>query len=87
MWVYPELRTLGDVPDYWARHDPSRLALRTADRAIAFDAFDRVTSQVAHLIAAELAEPGGFLGFLGKNSLDLYFALFGAAKTRSGLVI
>lgn len=87
MWVYPEIRTLGDVPDYWARHDPSRLAMRTADRAIAFDAFDRVTNQVAHLIASELAAPGGFVGFLGKNCPDLYFALFGAAKTRSGLVI
>ena len=87
MWVYPEIRTLGQYADYWARHDPSRLALRTADRAIRFDELDRIANQVAHLIAGGLAQPGGFVGFLGKNSADLYFALFGAAKTRSGLVI
>jgi acyl-CoA synthetase (AMP-forming)/AMP-acid ligase II len=88
MWVYPEIRTLGQYPEYWARHDPGRLALRTETRAVDFSEFDRIANQVGnYAIDAEIATPGALVGFMGKNSLDFYFALFGIAKTRAGLVI
>ena len=88
MWVYPEIRTLGQYPEYWARHDPGRPALRTLDRTVSFAEFDRAANRVAnHMIAHAWAAPGQLVGFLGRNSLDFYFALFGTAKTRAGLVI
>ncbi len=87
MWVYPEIRTLGDYPAYWARHDPDRRALRTFDRAIGFAEFDACANQVAHFLLAGRAEPDTLIGFIGRNSFDFYFALFGCARTRSGLVI
>ena len=87
MWAYPEIRTLGDYPAYWARHDPDRRALRTFDRTVNFSEFDRVTNQVAHYLLDGIGEPGALVGFMGKNSFDFYFALFGCARTRSGLVI
>lgn len=87
MWAYPEIRTLGDYPAYWARHDGERLALRTFERRVSFGEFDRIANQVAHFLLDGISEPGGLVGFMGKNSFDFYFALFGCARTRSGLVI
>lgn len=86
MWLYPEVRTLGDYPIYWSRHDPDRLGLRTATRTVSFAELDRVTAQAAHHFLT-LAGPDELVGFMGKNSTDFYFALFGAARTRSALVV
>ena len=86
MWLFPEVRTLGDYPSYWARHEPDRPGLRTATRTVSFAEFDRVTAQVAHHVSA-LAGADELVGFMGKNSTDFYFALFGVARTRSALVI
>jgi acyl-CoA synthetase (AMP-forming)/AMP-acid ligase II len=87
MWVFPEIRTVGQYPEYWARHDPDRLALRTAERTVSFAQFDRVANQVGNALIDRGAAPGTLVGFMGRNSFDFYFALFGAAKTRTGLVI
>ncbi|MDR6834084.1 MULTISPECIES: AMP-binding protein [unclassified Sphingopyxis] len=87
MWLFPEIRTLGQYPEYWARHDGERLALRTFERNVSFAEFDQASNQVAHYLLGGIAEPGGLVGFMGKNSFDFYFALFGCARTRSGLVI
>lgn len=87
MWVFPEIRTLGQYPEYWARHDPDRPALRTLTRTVSFAEFDRKANQVGNYLLDGIAEPGALIGFMGKNSVDFYLALFGTAKTRSGLVI
>lgn len=87
MWLFPEVRSLGQYPEYWARHDPARPALRTADRIVDFAEFDRTCARVANYMSDGLARPGALVGFMGKNSFDFYFALFGCARTRAGLVI
>ncbi len=87
MWVYPEIGTLGDFPAYYARHDPARAALKTAHRTVSFAAFDALANQSAHFLLRHGAEADRLIGFCGKNSLDFYFALFGAARTRAGLVV
>ncbi|MFW2828726.1 class I adenylate-forming enzyme family protein [Sphingomonas sp. ID0503] len=87
MWAYPEIRILGQYPTYWARHDPSRAALRTADETLDFAGFERFANQVAHWLNDGIAAQGRLVGFMGRNSIDFYGALFGCAKTVSGLVI
>ena len=87
MWAYPEIRTVGQYPEYWARHDPDRGALRTLGRTVSFGQFDRIANRVGNYLSDVIEEPRTLIGFIGRNSLDFYFALFGAAKTRSGLVI
>jgi acyl-CoA synthetase (AMP-forming)/AMP-acid ligase II len=87
MWAYPEIRTLGDYPDYYARRDPERVALKTADRAVNFAEFDERANQSAHFLLRQGAEAEQLIGFMGKNSLDFYFALFGSARTRAGMVV
>lgn len=86
MWLYPEIRLLGQYPEYWARHDPERPALRTANRLVTFAQFDRAAARVASHFAP-VAHSGSLIGFMGKNSFDFYFALFGIARTQAGLVI
>ncbi len=87
MWVYPEIRTLGGYPTYWARHDAERPALKTADRTVSFAEFDARANQSARFLLEHGAEADQLIGFCGKNSLDFYFALFGCVRTRAGMVV
>ena len=87
MWVYPEIRSVGQYPEYWACHDPERAALRTPERTVSFAEFDRIANRVANFLSTRVLQQPELIGFIGRNSLVFYFALFGAAKTRSGLVI
>src|SRR3546814_14411991 len=87
MLLFPEIRSLGQYPEYWARHDPSRAALRTATRIVDFAEFDRACARVANYLSDGIARPGELVGFMGTNSFDFYFALFGCQSTRAGLVI
>jgi acyl-CoA synthetase (AMP-forming)/AMP-acid ligase II len=86
MWSYPEIRTLGDYPDYWARHDPERAAFKMGSRTVSFAEFDRLANRSAHFLLGEGAQAEKLVGFMGKNSLDFYAAFFGCARTRAGLV-
>ena len=87
MWAYPEIRTLGDYPSYWARHDASRAALKTLDRTINFAEFDALANRAAHFLLGQGACADQLIGYMGKNSVDFYLAFFGCARTRSGLVV
>jgi long-chain acyl-CoA synthetase len=80
MWVYPEVRTLGELPGYWRRHEPDRPALRLAERTYSFAAFDQIANRVAHWLLDQGVRTGERVGFFGRNSADFYFALFGTAK-------
>ncbi len=81
------MRLLGDVPAYHARHDPDRLALSFEGRRVTFGELELTTNRVGHWLADQGATADMLIGFLGKNSLDFYFALFGCAKTRAGLAV
>src|SRR3546814_2895680 len=59
----------------------------TAERTVDFAEFDRTAARVANFLVDAIALPGSLVGFMGKNSFDFYFALFGCARTRAGLVI
>ncbi|MDE2596605.1 MAG: AMP-binding protein [Sphingomonadales bacterium] len=86
MWVYPEIRTLGDYASYWSRRDPQRPALRTAARVMPFSELDLAANRAAHWLLDRGAIDDRLIGYLGKNSFDFYIALFGCARTRAGLV-
>jgi acyl-CoA synthetase (AMP-forming)/AMP-acid ligase II len=87
MWVYPEIRTLGEFVSYWARHDPERTALRNAERTIPFAELDVLANRAAHWLLDRGAAEDRLIGYIGKNSFDFYVALFGCARTRAGLVV
>lgn len=90
MWLYPEVRTLGEFIEYHARHDPDRRALVSDGRTISFAEYDAAANRIAHAILAQGVGPaeraGDRVGFLGLNSADFYFALIGTAKTRAAFI-
>jgi acyl-CoA synthetase (AMP-forming)/AMP-acid ligase II len=87
MWLYPEIRTLGDFPAFYAQHDPARAALKIFNRTVSFAELDHIANQSAHFLLGKKAAADHLIGYFGKNSLDFYFALFGCARTRAGLVV
>ena len=84
MWLYPEVRTLGDCVSYWARRSPARPMLKTAERTISFGEMDGIANRAAHWLVAHGAQADRLTGYFGKNSFDFYIALFGSARTPGG---
>ncbi len=87
MWLYPEVRTLGEFIEYHARHTPDRRALVWRDRTISFAQYDAAANRIANGLLARGVSAGERVGFLGLNSPDFYLALIGTAKTRGAFTV
>ena len=86
MWLYPEVRTLGDFITYHARRTPDRRALVHEQRTIAFSEYDSAANRIAHGLIGRGVVPGDRVGFFGLNSPDFYFALTGTVRTGAAFV-
>jgi acyl-CoA synthetase (AMP-forming)/AMP-acid ligase II len=86
MWLYPEVRTLGEFIEYHARITPERRALVDGDRTISFAEYDAVSNRIAKGQLAQGVGPGDRIGFLGLNSPDFYFALTATARTQAAFI-
>ncbi len=80
MWVYKEIRTLGDYVGYYARHDPARTALVYEHHVTSYGELDAQALRLAHGLSAAGVTPGARVVYLGKNSDDFFVALFGTVK-------
>jgi acyl-CoA synthetase (AMP-forming)/AMP-acid ligase II len=80
MWVFPEIRTLGDIPRYHARRRPDATALISEGRTVSFGELDRESNAIANSLLDRRFGLDARIGFLGKNSPYLSNALFGTAK-------
>ncbi len=80
MWVYPEIRTVDDIADYYARHQPERLALSYQGRETSFGALNTIASAVANALASASVRAGDRVAYLGKNSDAFFMALFGTSR-------
>ncbi len=87
MWLYPEVRTLGEYIEYHARETPHRRALIWGDRTISFAEYNAVANRIANELLARGVAAGERVGFVGLNTPDFYFALVGAAKTRGAFTV
>lgn len=81
MWVYPEVRFLGDYITYHARRTPDRLALRWQGRDTSFGEFDEITSRMAAGFASLGLGRGKRVVFFGKNTEDFFHSIFAIAKS------
>jgi len=80
MWVYPEIRLIGDIPRYHARERGNDIALIGGEERITFAELDKRTNRVANAIAARNLPDDARIGWFGKNYVELADTLFGAAK-------
>ncbi len=80
MWVYKEIRTLGDYVGYYARCAGSRTALIYGEHVTSYGELDEQATRLAHGLAAAGLAAGERVVYLGKNSDDFFLALFGTVK-------
>lgn len=80
MWAFPEIATLGDIPTYYARRAPERIALLHKGRSTSFGDLDTLSTRLAGAFLGNGIAPGATIAFLGYNSDDYFIALFAAAK-------
>lgn len=86
MWLYSQVRSLGDIPRHYARHAPDRVALIGPNRRLTYAELDERSNRVANLLRGEGVQPGDRVAFLGKNSVEHFEIFFGASKAGMTLV-
>jgi len=80
MWVYQEIRTLGDYVAFYARRRSAHTALSYAGFETSYGALEAQASSAAQGLLAAGVRPGERVVYLGKNSDDYFVALFGTVK-------
>jgi long-chain acyl-CoA synthetase len=73
-------RTLPDIVRVHGARTPGSPALQFEQRTSTWAEWDHRSSQLAHALIAEGLQPGGRIGYLGKNSDQFFHVFFGAAK-------
>ncbi|HEX5804889.1 MAG TPA: long-chain-fatty-acid--CoA ligase [Macromonas sp.] len=86
MWLYTDIKSLGDIPRYHAKTQPDHTALIGAGRRVSYQALNDTASQIAHLLQQQGVPVGAHVGFLGKNSIEYFEVLFGTSKAGCALL-
>ncbi len=81
MWIYKEIRTLGDYARYHARHRATTPALIYGEHVTGYADFDHQAACVASGLVEHGVEVGDRVVFFGKNSDDFFVAMFGTVKS------
>ena len=81
MWVYKEIRTLGDYVSYYARTAGDHPALDYAGHVTSYRELDAQSARLANGLLAAGITAGDRVVYLGKNSDDFFLALYGTAKS------
>jgi acyl-CoA synthetase (AMP-forming)/AMP-acid ligase II len=85
MWLYADIKALGDIPRYHARTSPDKIAITDASVSITFKVLDDVSNRIANGVL-DLALPRrSHIGFLGKNSARYFEILFGVCKSGNAI--
>ena len=76
------IETLGTITRYHASERPSATAMITASDGYSwtYKQLDRIANRVANQLLADGLAPQERVAYLGKNSPEFFFCLFGAAK-------
>lgn len=80
MWLYADVKSLGDIPRYYGKNNPNKTALIGAGRQITFGELDQTSSRVASLLQKRGTPVGAHIGYFGKNSIEYFEVLFGVSK-------
>ncbi|MDR8398388.1 long-chain-fatty-acid--CoA ligase [Paraburkholderia sp. USG1] len=86
MWLFSEIRSLGDIPRHYARTIPEKPALIDADGTVSFAELDARSNRLANALVRMGIEPGARVAFLGRNSSRFFEVWFGVNKAALALV-
>lgn len=86
MWLYSEIRTLGDIPRHYARTTPDAPAIIDATGAQTFRELDARSNRIANALVQLGVTKGDRVAFLGKNSAPYFEILFGVNKADAALL-
>src|ERR1700745_3349788 len=80
MWLHANIKTLGDIPRYYARHSADQVALTDANRKLTFDELNISSNRIAQAIIGSGIKLGSHIAFYGKTSIEYIEVMFGSAK-------
>ncbi|MEZ5481737.1 MAG: AMP-binding protein [Porticoccaceae bacterium] len=80
MWRFDEIKTLLDIPRYWARVSPDKVAIRDGRSAVTYSELERNSNRIANRIVECGIQPGARIGYVGRNSIEFFEIWFGACK-------
>ena len=86
MWLYSEIKTLGDIPRHYARTTPNAPALIDASGSTSFAELDARSNGIANALIGSGVTSGARIAFLGKNSARYFEILFGVNKADAALL-
>ena len=86
MWLYAEIKTLGDIPRHYAPTTPERTALVDSSGATTFAELDLRSNRIANLLLGLNVTAGARVAFLGKNTTRYFEILFGVNKAGAALL-
>lgn len=80
MWPYPEIRSIADVPRYYAKRLPNKSVLLFEDNVTSMAELDELTNRFAQGLISMGVQSGDRVAFYGSNSDNFLIALLGTAK-------
>jgi acyl-CoA synthetase (AMP-forming)/AMP-acid ligase II len=88
MWLYSDIRTLGDIPRYHGATTPDAVALMDGDgNTESFAQLDEMSNRVAQLLLGDFGViAGDRVAVLGHNSMTIIGLLFGISKAGATLL-
>ncbi|MCX7069630.1 MAG: long-chain-fatty-acid--CoA ligase [Gammaproteobacteria bacterium] len=86
MWLYSEIKTLGDIPRHYASQTPEKPALIDQTGATSWSALNERSNRIAHALLALGVTSGARVAFLGKNTARYFELLFGVNKAAAALL-
>jgi len=80
MWLFSEIKTLGDIPRYYGRKTPDAAALIDNVGTITFGQLDERSNRLANALLGMGIKAGDRVGFFAKNTNVYFDVLFASAK-------
>ncbi|MDB5515125.1 MAG: Perillic acid-CoA ligase GeoC [Tardiphaga sp.] len=80
MWRSAEIRYLPDIPRYWSEKRPGKVALIEGSAQRTYAQLDERSSAIANRLREMGAKRGDPIGYIGKNSIEVFEVWFAASK-------
>jgi acyl-CoA synthetase (AMP-forming)/AMP-acid ligase II len=80
MWRFAEIRSLPDIPRYWAANCADKVALMEGSAKRTYAQLDQRSNAIANRLQSMGIKRGDTIGYIGKNSIEVYEIWFATVK-------